>query len=230
MRYIRTIIYILALDIALAIEAISRLHQRGLFHPTQTQWYGLAAVVFLYFSLLPSPLYLAFPNLPGRQLAMRSKKAFGISAFFFALLHSIYGWMFFGSFYALSFWGTDEIASLIIGLIALVLLAILAVTSIKRIKRPMGPWWKPLHRLVYLIGFLTYVHVVTITIHLTNIPSVFALAFVPTEFLLILQAIRFHRYWKTKHPRFPAWASALCVIGLSAIVFWSFFLISHHRH
>jgi len=230
MKYIRGIIYIIALNLALLIEVVSRMRHIGPFHTSQTQWYGLAAVVFLYCSLLPTPLYLAWPNLPARKPAMRAKKAFGISAFFFAFLHSIYGWLFFGSFYNLSFWGLGEQVSLAIGLAALIILAALAVTSLKRLKRPMGPWWKRLHRFVYLAAFLTYVHAVTITIHLANIPLIFLLAFAPTEFLFVLQAIRFHRYLKTTRPTFPTWLSVVVMIGLSLVIFWSFFLISHHRH
>ncbi|MDP2671499.1 MAG: ferric reductase-like transmembrane domain-containing protein [bacterium] len=51
------------------------------------QSYAFTAVIYIYFALLASPIYNVFPSLPYKPLYLTARKAIGVSAFFFALLH-----------------------------------------------------------------------------------------------------------------------------------------------
>src|ERR1700754_2695362 len=52
-----------------------------------TQLFALTSVIYLYLSLLASPLFHSFPNLQIRPLYLKSRRALGVSAFYFGLLH-----------------------------------------------------------------------------------------------------------------------------------------------
>ncbi len=230
MRYIRGIIYVFSLDLGLLIFLLTY-HHGGIGNAEVTQAFGILATLYLYLALLPSPLYQAFPHLPGLRPAQRAKKALGISSFFFACIHSWDGFFTaFGGFAMLPYWGMSEIWSLEFGLAALIILAALTITSIKRIKRAMGPSWKPLHRFVYLAGILTYIHIVTITIHSLHTYVWLAVAYLPTIFLLGLQTLRFDRWIARQHPELKGRVMITAFPALSIVVLWSFFFISHHRH
>src|SRR5688572_7775072 len=49
--------------------------------------YALLAVIFLYFTLLATPLTRTFTFLPFRGHYVKARRALGVSAFYFAFLH-----------------------------------------------------------------------------------------------------------------------------------------------
>lgn len=189
-----------------------------------TLGFGLLASVFLYLALLPGPLYAVFPLAPGRGLFLHARRAFGVASALFSALHAhkgFYGWV--GGFEGLEFWSLDYNLSLLLGAIALGILVILAVTSVDRVVTAMGPAWKRLHRGVHVAGVLIYVHVALITLHVLDLTPWLLGSFVALIVLLLLEALRLRRTL----PGRVLWPLFAASCGL---VFWSHFLISHHRH
>jgi DMSO/TMAO reductase YedYZ heme-binding membrane subunit len=178
----------------------------------------------------PGPLYVVAPSLSGKALWTRARRALGICSAVFAGLHAHYGFNgFVGGFEGLEFWSWDYNLSLLLGMIALVILAVLALTSFDRVVAAMGRGWKRLHRLVYLAGLLTLVHVVSVTIHVVNLKPWLIGDFVALVLLLLLEVLRLRH-----SPRRSSLPSRLAVLTVflvcCGVSFWSFFLISHHRH
>ena len=80
LEYIRPIILAVSTVIAILVSNIQPIHQT----------YSFLALIYLYFSLLPSPLYSVFPTFPFRGLFIKARRSIGISAFAFAGLHGYY--------------------------------------------------------------------------------------------------------------------------------------------
>lgn len=87
------------------------------------------------------------------------KRLIGLMSFFYAFVHIIiYIW--------LDHWFdwneiVDDIVKhqyVVVGFFAFILLIPLAMTSTKKMMSVLGKRWKPLHRLVYLVGFLGLLH------------------------------------------------------------------------
>ncbi len=185
--------------------------------------FALLAVTYLYFALLKSPLYLVFPTLPGKTLYHRARKALGLSAFLFAVLHASFAFFgLLGGFGGLGFLTGKYLLAISLSFSALVILTILAITSYKPFIRKLGTKWKIIHRFVYLAALLIIVHALMLGSHFANlsgfIPQVF---FVALFFLLFLEAIRFDRYIRKKFSFAPTYSVAfvLCIAFLSILAF-----------
>ncbi len=117
---------------------------------------GTWSVRFLLLSLLMSPIY-AFS---GWRFALKLRKPLGLVAFAFVSIHA--GIHLFTKWNVYEGWTLAERLSrpsyVIYGAIAFGILALMAATSIKPTMKFMGPFWKPLHRLVYVAGILIMVH------------------------------------------------------------------------
>jgi sulfoxide reductase heme-binding subunit YedZ len=111
---------------------------------------GEWAIRFLVFSLLCTPLYILF----GWRKVLPLRKALGLYAFMYAILHFIFfvldrGWLAtFGEF------------NFILGLLAVLIMIPLAVTSNQWSIRTMGKNWKYLHRLAYVAAGCAVLHIV----------------------------------------------------------------------
>ncbi len=194
-----------------------------------TQWYAGVATLYLYIALLISPLYHVFRKLAGKTMAVNARKAIGVSAFAFALLHSFFGYGLFGGLAALPFFGPAYNWSLAIGLVALIILTVMAVTSNDTIHKNLGVLWKKIHQWVYAAGILILFHVFLITTHLA--PNEFILSvigFVLLSFLFILESIRLNDYLQKKKKHLPkhavSWAGSILSV---AVLFWAFFILYH---
>ena len=205
-------------------------HTVPVFH--ETHWYAGIAFAFLYVALLIRPLYTTFPRLPYASTALGSQPAFGISAFYFALLHSYSGfWGFVGGFGGLRYWSGYFASSLCFGLLALCLLTIAAVTSIPYLKRHMGAYWKFAHRFIYVAGVLILIHGVTVTIHLAHLRAILIVTYLSLLFLLGLHILRFDRYAAGRYHALPRRiVTVICFPVVSVVLFWSFFFLDHHAH
>jgi sulfoxide reductase heme-binding subunit YedZ len=117
---------------------------------------GLLALIFIWACLACTPLKVVFKwNWP-----IRVRKTLGLLGFFTALVHFL--------FYLTVDQGlalgkvVNDVAKrpfIAVGFLALVLLLPLARTSTKRSLQRMGfRAWKRLHRLIYLVGVLGFVH------------------------------------------------------------------------
>lgn len=171
-----------------------------------TQIYALTATFYLYITLLASPLTQIFTFLPFRSQYIKARRALGVSAFYFGLLHTLFA--FFGElggFPALPSLPGKYLLAISLSFTALVILTLMAATAFDFMIDKLGfAKWKMLHRLVYLAAFFIIIHALLLGTHFQDlsgiIPKIFFIALI---ILLILELIRFVKYLAGKLP-FPA--------------------------
>ena len=150
---------------------------------------GRTAITILLFSLLCTPIN----NLLGLNSILSIRRATGLYAAFYALLH-------FANFIGLDYsfdWGEigsviQHQPSLIIGLIALILLIPLAVTSVQISQKWLNQWWNRLHRLIYLIMLLEIYHFFLTVRADFILPKIYLFLY----FLLMVLRIPYFARWK----------------------------------
>lgn len=163
------------------------------------QAYGFVSLGLLYAAIIISPLTKLFPRLPGKASIIHARRAIGVSAFYYAVLHA---WItFFGQLNG--FGGIEYLSgayawSLLLGAFALGVLTIMAVTSFDIVVAKMKfRRWKLLHRLVYFGSIAVLLHVLLIGPHFDNGVTLLGLltygaaaVLIVLEFLRIRLAIR----------------------------------------
>lgn len=206
-RYIRY--YILATTVCLAVT-LPLIWQATSADPTVAiirlaQSYALLAFTTLYFTLLPSPLYSAFPSLPFRTLYTKARRALGVSTFIFGGLHgslAFFGLL--GGVNGLAFLSFRYISAILLGTLALTILTLMAATSFDYMVKKMGPRWKQLHRLVYLASWAILVHAVMLGSHFAPLSNPVAqIFFVALIFLFIIESIRIDKSVAQRWPNLP---------------------------
>jgi sulfoxide reductase heme-binding subunit YedZ len=113
---------------------------------------GKWAARFLLLSLAMTPLNTLF----GWRSAIKLRKPAGLWAFGFGASHFVFYIVEVGTKIWLQYPIPDYIAGL--GVIALIVLSLMAATSTRWAMKRMGKWWKRLHRMVYVAGFIAIVH------------------------------------------------------------------------
>ncbi len=181
-----------------------------------TQYYALLSLLFIYLALLATPLFTVFPNLPFRPTYILARKSLGISAFWFALLHSnIAFFLQLQGFNGLGFLSNKYLIAIGISSAALIILTVMAVTSLDRIIVKLGnKKWKMIHRFIYLAGMLILIHALMLGTHFSDLSQLIpqlTIAFV--SLLLLLEAVRFDIYLNQKFPH-----TSLPKFGLSFII------------
>src|SRR5689334_7306781 len=116
-----------------------------------TETYALTSLTYLYLALLATPLTRFFTFLPFRSQYVRARRAIGVSAFFFGLLHATNAFFFLlGGFEGLGFLSDKYLLAISLSFTALVILSLMAMTSFEfMVNKLTYPKWKMLHRLVY---------------------------------------------------------------------------------
>jgi DMSO/TMAO reductase YedYZ heme-binding membrane subunit len=165
------------------------------------QTYGFIALLLLYLAILASPLTKVFPRLPGRNAYLHARRAIGVSAFYYALLHGYI--TFFGQldgFGGIQYLNRTYSISLLAGVFAMGILAIMAGTSFDWIVDRMGyKHWKLLHRLVYLASIAVLLHVVLIGPHYDQGLSLLGLVtYLAAALLIVLEALRIRQNNKNR--------------------------------
>ena len=116
---------------------------------------GLAAVTILVLSLATTPMRILF----NWRQPTKHRRALGLYAFFYALLHVIiFVAIDYGFNLNLLLEATFEKRYTLVGSNAFILLLALAVTSFNWWMKKLGKKWKTLHKAVYLIAPLVIVH------------------------------------------------------------------------
>ncbi len=135
-----------------------------------TRVYALSAITCLYLALLATPLTRIFTFLPYRGLYIKARRAIGVSACYFALLHgSIAFFLQLGGFSSLSLLSDRYLLAISLSFTALVILILMASTSFDVMVQKLGfKSWKILHRLVYLAATLILIHVLLIGSDFSN--------------------------------------------------------------
>ncbi len=165
------------------------------------QYSALTAVFFLYMALLAGPFCYVFKFFPFRPQYIKARRALGVSAFYFGLLHasvSFFGQL--GGFEGLAFLSSKYILAISLSFTALIVLFLMALTSFDAVIEKMSyKKWKILHRFVYLAGLFIIIHALMLGTHFqdlsTIIPQVF---FSMLFFLLGLEALRIDFYLRKK--------------------------------
>lgn len=163
--------YILVFTVLLSLMVLGWMRLQTpsdqLFYIRTQQAFGLLCVVYWYIALIISPLGCVIGKPRLRHLAF-ARRAIGVSAFYFALLHGVIalqGQL--GGFSQLQYLPSLFQWSLLGGAIACGILAIMAATSFDVVIRFMTfRKWKWLHRLVYIGGVLVILHVWSVGTHL----------------------------------------------------------------
>lgn len=161
-----------------------------------TRQYAHAALLCLYLALLHTPLYVQFPKLPLRGIYHQARRAIGVSAFGFAVLHASFAFFgLLGGFGGLKFLNERYLTAIILSSTALFILLLMALTSFDAAVRYLGKRWKQLHRLVYLAGTLIIFHFLMIGTSFLNPDNFFAqFVFVAILLLLLLQILRINKF------------------------------------
>ncbi len=157
------------------------------------QIYGFIALALMYIAILASPLTAVFSNLPGKEAYLHARRAIGVSAFYYALLHAavtLFAQL--GGFSGLGYLNNTYKLSLLGGVFALGILFIMAATSLDIVVDKMGyRHWKLLHRLVYIASILLLIHMILIGTHFIDTVTVYAaITYLAAGFLIILELLR----------------------------------------
>lgn len=168
MKYVRGIVYVCtAVASGLCYWYLTAvISSPALRNIRLTEVVGLISVLGIYLALLPSPLYAVFPKTPARAVYMRARRAIGLSTFVFAVLHTYLGlFSLLGGWGGLAFLSRHYLADTVLSAVALFILLMLTATSTDWAQRRLGAGWRRLHRLVYLAGALTLLHMATVGSH-----------------------------------------------------------------
>lgn len=166
-----------------------------------TQLYAFSALGFLYAALLIGPAIRVFPFIPAKSKLIHARRAVGISAFYFVLLHSnlaFFGLL--GGFRGLEYLDSKYLLAIGLSFTAEMILSLMAATSFDyMVKKLTYRWWKFLHRFVYLAGTLVVAHALLIGTHFQNLFSPVALvSFALLAFLLVVEVIAWAKYLRLK--------------------------------
>ncbi|MEM7693143.1 MAG: ferric reductase-like transmembrane domain-containing protein [Pseudomonadota bacterium] len=123
----------------------------ALLHPT-----GEFSARFMIIAMLASPLALVLRGWRGPQWLKRNRRYFGVAAFGYAALHTIFYLLDQGSLGAVI--ADAPKLSIWTGWFAFLIFIPLAATSVDSAVRRMGSSWKTLQRAVYAAAVLTLVH------------------------------------------------------------------------
>lgn len=153
---------------------------------------GELAARFLIISLVATPLAMLFPKSNIPKWLLRNRRFFGVAAFAYTLLHTI--------FYVLEvsvIQAMEEAftVSLFTGWVAFFIFIPLAATSTDAAIKRMKKKWKALQRWVYLAAFMTFLHWVFIDIDQPH----WAPALIHFSPVTLLSIYRLWHYFRPQH-------------------------------
>jgi DMSO/TMAO reductase YedYZ heme-binding membrane subunit len=206
-----------------------------------TDIYGLMSFWLLYISLMISPVYTVFTHLKYRQIAIRSRRALGVSSCGFAVLHSQLGFFYLlDGFNGLAFLGPRYSTYLFFGFIGLIILTLLSLTSFDTLVRKLGKYWKWLHKLVYVAGLLILFHIYLLGSSFRTTTSISIITTIAVCSLTILESLRIDQYiakkWKVSARFGIAFTTCVAIYvlyGAAYVVFPELFrndLSVHSQH
>lgn len=232
--------YVLAFSLLLSTVVFSWLRlmipSDQLFYIRTQQVFGLLCIVYWYIALIISPIKYVVGKDRIKHIEF-ARRAIGVSAFYFALLHAgVAIWGQFGGIAQLQYLPTLFKWSLIGGTFGLFVLMIMAATSFDKVIGFMTfRKWKWLHRLVYAAGILVILHIWSIGTHLVYTHVQIA-AFIA---LFILSGLELYRVTKLISAKYLHFGKAGAVtLFISMWVMVSFLVASipslvqnyHGRH
>lgn len=198
--------YILASAVALSLFIPSYLRLQipsdQLFYIRVEQIFGYICIILWYIALLISPLHKRLGGRFGTGYLVFARRAVGVSAAYFALLHvivTLLGQM--NGFQGLLLLPDRFLWALGLGSISLVILMLMAATSFDRVIAYMTyRRWKWLHRLGYIGGIFVLLHMWMIGTHLSYLTFRSAI-FVMLAILVGFESIRIAENLAKKYPQ-----------------------------
>jgi sulfoxide reductase heme-binding subunit YedZ len=161
---------------------------------------GFLAFTFVSLALAVTPLRRVFPAFSLNQVLIKGRRALGVSAFVFALLHysTHFLFTFSGKIEAVLFANTLTSNGFIAGYGAFAIFFLLFLTSTDYAVRKLGKNWFKLHKIVYLSYPLIIWHAVNVGTDFSN-QTIFAnVFFVIAIITILLEAGRIVLYFKQK--------------------------------
>jgi sulfoxide reductase heme-binding subunit YedZ len=158
-----------------------------LLHPS-----GEFAARFLIIAMIATPLSMLLRGWRGPRWLVRNRRYFGVAAFGYAALHTIFYVVDEGTLQAMLADATK--VDIWTGWFAFAIFLPLAATSMDAAVRAMGPRWKSLQRWTYAAAVLTFLH--WASLHNWNHPAAAFIHFAP---LAALTAYRL--WWNFLRPR-----------------------------
>jgi DMSO/TMAO reductase YedYZ heme-binding membrane subunit len=182
-----------------------------------TQFYSLTSVTYLYLALLAGPLTYTFRFLPFRQHYLKARRALGVSAFYFGLLHgsiAFFGQL--GGFAGLAYLSSNYLIAISLSFTALVILSAMAITSFDFVIAKMKfKRWKMLHRFVYLGSVFILIHALMLGTHFRDLSATIPqIMFIAVFFLLILEGLRFDYFIQNKFSTLPKFGLTYVLISV----------------
>ena len=157
--------YILVSSVLVSLLLLSwlRMHLTGdrLYYIRLGQVFGLTSILYWYVAIILSPLSKITGPRFGMPYLLFARRAIGVSAAYFAVLHAYLA--FFqeaGGFAGVFLLPSRFLWSLLFAVTALGILVLLAATSFDKVIMKMTfPRWKAMQRLIYIGGVLAVLHV-----------------------------------------------------------------------
>ena len=222
LKYIRYVILTAAVLLAILLYSftVNQFTNLNAAYVELGQNYAIIALGLIYISLIITPIYFVFPKLPFKPIAIKSRRALGVSAFLFALMHALLEFFkVFGGLSNLKYLQGIYLLAYLLGFVALLVLVAMAATSFNYAVKKMGKYWKILHRFIYLAGILIVIHVLIIGSDFANFFELESLMYlVALMFLLILQAFRVDAWFVRKYPTLKP---KLILSILAVLIFFS---------
>lgn len=214
--YILVATFLLSLGVLAATRLL--IPDDQLFVIRLQQIFGLLCILYWYAALVISPIGYVIGKQRMKKVEF-SRRAIGVSAFYFALLHAAVAlWGQLGGFSGLAYLPQIFQWSLLGGLGALIILFIMAITSFDAVVRWMTfKKWKWLHRLVYIGGVVAVLHIWSIGTHLAYTP-VQVVALIALIVLAGLELFRVTKLLNRKHLHLERLESGTVFLTLWVIV------------
>ena len=178
--YAQRIVYSAAILWALMLfyHASYRIPTQSSALSSLVRYYALTSLFLIFAVMVPGLSMHYFPKFSFNIALLKSRKAIGVSAFFFGFVHYLIA--FFhnlgGSFQAVFFLSMAHRLSLLFGSIALFILLLMAITSFGRLMKLLGKKWKIfLHNFFYAAVVLVLFHAFLIGSHFTIPNSIISL-------------------------------------------------------
>jgi len=213
----------LLVSLSIFLFVSENIHQGILQIIRLQELFAFTSIVYLYFTLLAGPFTYTFTSFPWKKEYLKARRALGVGAFYFALLHSLISFLgMLGGFGGIGFLGGNYLLALSLGLAALVIMFFLTITSFDFAVRKMHfSNWKLLHRLVYIAGFSILIHAVILGTHFADLSQIIPqIIYIATGILILLESQRMEVFLQRFFP-FPSHILPLLI----SLLFFTFYIL-----
>lgn len=195
LKNIRIYVYLLTMLLSVCMLAYAKIFipetRLQIIRLTQTS--ALLSVVYLYFALLAGPLCYTFRSLPFRGIYLKTRRAIGVSAFYFGCVHGIIAFFLqLDGFAGLAYLTNKYLFAILLSFAALMILSLMAATSFDfMVTKLTYKRWKFIHRFVYLAGIFILIHGLLLGTHFQNVSGIIPkVSLVALLFLFALEGLR----------------------------------------